>query len=54
LRNKGVNLSNYFSRDHTGNARPVSGNWDIGAMQFVASENRVVLPPSFKGIVVHP
>jgi MYXO-CTERM domain-containing protein len=34
LRGQGANLSQYFSTDHDGNARPASGAWDIGAYQY--------------------
>jgi hypothetical protein len=35
-REKGTNLSPYFSTDFNGNARPSSGTWDIGAYEYGA------------------
>lgn len=32
----GTNLSEYFTTDYDGNARPSSGGWDIGAYQYVS------------------
>jgi len=54
LRNKGINLNNYFSIDHDKNNRPLVGNWDIGAFQFVTSTPQTILPPRFKNIIIHP
>ena len=32
---QGTNLSSYFSTDFMGNTRPSSGNWDIGAYEYL-------------------
>ena len=33
----GMNLSGYFATDFSGNARPTTGAWDIGACQYASS-----------------
>lgn len=43
-RNKGKNLSNYFTHDKDGNPRPLIGAWDIGAYQYNQNSDTVKVP----------
>ncbi len=36
---KGANESTYFTTDKDGNARPATGNWDVGAYQYTLVTN---------------
>jgi hypothetical protein len=40
---QGANESGYFATDKDGNARPASGNWDIGAYEYTLVTTPVIL-----------
>jgi hypothetical protein len=48
---KATNLSSYFNTDKDGNARPATGNWDIGAYQYGTNAVVVANPPSTNPVI---
>ena len=45
LRGKAINLSELYTSDFDGNPLPKTGNWDIGAIQYSATEPNKSLQP---------
>ena len=49
----GINESAYFTTDKDGNARPATGNWDVGAYQFALVTNTTPVLQATPGSIVY-
>lgn len=50
----GYNLSEYFTTDIDGNARPSSGNWTVGAYEYGGAPPADVTAPTITAAVINP